>query len=188
MHYSRWRKHGNPLETRRRTPFNFTKKGVGYIDLGNNCFALCDIDDFENLSKNTWSRNAGGYATRTENFGSARKCVFMHRQILSVEGEKFVDHINHNVADNRKSNLRIVTHSQNQLNRVSEGEVPYKGVKINKTGKRVRRFAAYIKQGGRQRFLGHFLTPEEAASVYDCEAQKEFGEFAFLNFPEDSRR
>lgn len=36
----------------------------------------------------------------------------------------------------------------------------------------------------RKKNLGYFETPEEAAKVYDAEAKKRYGEFAFLNFPD----
>jgi hypothetical protein len=40
----------------------------------------------------------------------------MHRLLLSAPKELDVDHINRNTLDNRRSNLRLVTQSQNSMN------------------------------------------------------------------------
>jgi len=42
-------------------------------------------------------------------------------------------------------------------------------------------FRAYITRDGRQRHLGYFKTPEEAAIAYNGAARIVFGEFARLN-------
>ena len=40
----------------------------------------------------------------------------LHRFITNCPREKVVDHINHNTLDNRKANLKICTHFENQQN------------------------------------------------------------------------
>ena len=41
---------------------------------------------------------------------------YIHRLILNAQKGQEVDHINHNTLDNRRCNLRIVTHKENRLN------------------------------------------------------------------------
>lgn len=116
-----------------------------------------------------------------------KRIVLMHRLILSriLERElgryEFVDHINNNPLDNRRSNLRLATPSQNLGNRVrnKNNTSGYKGVTWNK---QTHRWKAAIQAQGKARHLGYFSTPEEAHEAY-CKAAKElFGEFA--NFGE----
>ena len=54
----------------------------------------------------------------------------MHRYILNLKKGDMIDHINGNGLDNRRSNLRICTHTQNQANRrLSKNNTSgYKGV------------------------------------------------------------
>ena len=104
----------------------------------------------------------------------------MHRVILNAPPGREVDHINRNGLDNRRSNLRLATHAQNEANKPPRGE--YKGAYwCKKSG----RWRASIRVDGRLRHMGRFATREEAARVYDDAALEAFGEFAYLNFPRD---
>ena len=74
--------------------------------------AILDDEDYKQLSKRKWYFS-GAYAARFEN----RRVVFLHKEIMKPETGQVVDHINHNKLDNRKSNLRVVTPSENSFNR-----------------------------------------------------------------------
>jgi hypothetical protein len=100
----------------------------------------------------------------------------LHRVILQAPPELLVDHKNHLITDNRRSNIRLATNKQNSWNsrprRSNRGD--YKGVCLNKkTGKYVARIT-----------IGHFDTEQEAAEAYDSAAKHFHKEFAWLNFPE----
>ena len=73
----------------------------------------------------------------------------------SDPGEKLVDHINKDKADNRLCNLRLATFKQNNYNQNSCG-VTIKG----------NRFRASIQEDGKKIFLGSFKTREEATKAY----------------------
>lgn len=91
------------------------------------------------------------------------------------------EHANGSHAQDRLSNLRICSRSENGANRkVNRGtESPYKGItKLKDTGK----YRAKLEHQGRIYRLGHFTTPEAAALAYDQKARELFGEFAKLNF------
>lgn len=81
--------------------------------------------------------------------GGNRKNMLMHRLIVSPEEGTEIDHINRNGLDNRKKNLRCVSHAQNLQNQVKH--------KNNNSGHRnvywseeKRKWIAEIKINGRQ--------------------------------------
>lgn len=47
---------------------------------------------------------------------SGKPCLKLHRFVMNCPRDKEVDHINHNTLDNRKQNLEICTHFENQQN------------------------------------------------------------------------
>jgi hypothetical protein len=51
--------------------------------------------------------------------------------------------------------------------------------------KQPRKWRAAINIDGKQRHLGHFDDPADAARAYDRAALEAWGEFAVLNFPGD---
>ena len=127
--------------------------------------------------------------------------TFLHRWIFGEENipeGMQIDHINGNPLDNRKSNLRLCTLMQNQINRKSKNPYSkYNGVSYN-NGKNKRvstgsrrcisrpwRATITIKAGEGKTNLGTYATEEEAAIAWDKVAYKHFKEFAQLNFPEN---
>jgi len=111
-----------------------------------------------------------------------RECtVGMHRLILGVTDPKVeVDHIDHNGLNNTRANLRVCTKTENLRNsrRRRDNTSGFKGVCWNK---RDQHWRALIYIAGKQRYLGVFHTPEEAAQAYNNAAVIHFGEFAHLN-------
>jgi hypothetical protein len=101
----------------------------------------------------------------------------MHRLILGAQKGQQVDHLNHNTLDNRRSNIRLCTRSQNMHNRGNQrnNTSGYKGVFLHKqTGQ----WRTQIAINGKIIYLGRYKTPELAYIAY-CQAAKErHGEFA----------
>lgn len=80
-------------------------------------------------------------------------------------GDSQVDHINGIKDDNRRENLRLVTHSENQHNRRSA-----KGCYFHK---RDNKWLAQITINGKSRYLGYYETESEARNAY-VEAKAKF--------------
>ncbi|MBP7054031.1 MAG: HNH endonuclease [Phycisphaerae bacterium] len=152
------------------------------IPLTRNKAALVDLADFVWLSEFKWrAMRVGGkfYACRTEK----GRTVLMHRRIMNPPEGMVVDHKNDNGLDNRRINLRICTQAQNRYNsRPRAGRSGYKGVYPQGD-----KWYGLVEHKGRQHYVGSFATPVEAARARDRKAIQLFGEFAWLNFPTESR-
>lgn len=104
----------------------------------------------------------------------------MHRIVLDAPQGTLVDHKNGDRLDNRRCNLRLATRSQNAANTPPKpGRL--KGVFFDKARNL---WQARIMVNWKERYIGRFLTQEEAARAYDLKAREYFGEFAALNYPE----
>ncbi len=112
----------------------------------------------------------------------------MHQFIMQTEQE--VDHIDGDGLNNCKANLRIVTHAQNiQNQRVQRrSKSGYRGVTYFPDcgeWKRNKPWRARIKVNGQDRTIGYFETPEQAATAWNEEAVKVWGQYARLNKVEE---
>lgn len=147
------------------------------IPLTQGKFSIVDDEDFEEMSKFKWclsgdKRYAAGWV--------GGRMTYMHRVLTGNDKTKKTDHINRNGLDNRRSNLRLVTNSQNSMNRNSgsNNTSGYKGVTWDKTHNK---WKAYIRIDGRQKNLGFFSNKSDSVLAYDKAAKKYFGEFAKTN-------
>jgi hypothetical protein len=141
-------------------------------------YAMVDDEDFDRLNQWKWHRGPSGYVAR-HIWSRGRSVRFrMHREILNCPGGYEVDHINGNPLDNRKSNLRICTKSENQWNKGlgKDNTSGFKGVSAER-GK----WQARIRVKTVRRHLGLYETPLEAALAYDAAALELHGEFAKTN-------
>jgi hypothetical protein len=123
--------------------------------------ALVDAADAEAIGAYRWSMSDHGYAWRTVYVGGKKRHVRMHRQLLGLTpGDGVhVDHINGAKLDNRRGNLRVATHAENQQNRHG---LSYRGASWYARGKC---WHAQATLAGNYHHLGYFATREEAAAV-----------------------
>jgi hypothetical protein len=125
-------------------------------------------------------------AWRVDRYGYVTGNVAMHRAVMKAAPGVDVDHIHNQRNDDRKSQLRICTRSQNCHNRqkIANGKTTrYKGVWETKYGYftaqlKVRQPDGKIKRVG----CGYFDTALAAAVSYDQKAVECFGEFSKTNF------
>lgn len=134
-------------------------------------FVLFDREDLELVNKYTWFIGSHGYACA--HIAGSREMILMHRLIAKTPIDLDTDHRNHNTLDNRKSNIRVCTTSQNMINiDIGEGK-KYKGVHKSRNN------TFYAKNANIH--LGTFATPELAAQAYNEAVKARYGEFAQLN-------
>lgn len=152
------------------------------LQLPSGLVALVDEDDFESvLAAGPWhAKRDGPRTTYVVKTPKPRVQIYLHHFLTNWPE---TDHINGDGLDNRRSNLRQVTHRQNMANQRlrRDSKSGYKGVNRSRS-----RWQAGIKVDYRQRHLGTFETAEEAARAYDAAAIAAWGEFARLNFPASS--
>ena len=113
---------------------------------------------------------------------NTKKREFLHRLIMDTPKNREIDHINHNIFDNRKENLRICTAKENHRNTLMHrtNKTGYKGVSFA-SNMVSRPFEAKIRVNGVKKFLGYFMSARSAAFAYNIAARHYFGEFALLN-------
>jgi hypothetical protein len=150
------------------------------IPLTKGRMAIVDDQDFEWLSTYKWYFNSQkGYAATPKKMqDGTTKTISMQREIMNTPAGMETDHINGNKLDNRRENLRVATHTQNQSNRGKQknNTSGFKGV-ILLNGKWYRQ----IKYKWKNYHGGPFNTPEEAAADYDRAALELHGEFSNTN-------
>lgn len=126
-----------------------------------------------------WHECGRGYAAR-----SVRgRNILLHREIIKKKLEideipkgLMVDHIDGNMLNNTRSNLRLCTPQQNAQNRKRHrnNTSSVKGVYFHKQN---RRWCADICYMGKIRHLGYYHTLEEAARARRKAEKELFGEF-----------
>lgn len=135
-----------------------------------------DADVFARAQKHSWHMHRK-YPATTLGSGRAAKKLYLHRFVLGDLGT-VIDHRNGDRLDNRRSNLRRATKSQNTANigRISTNKTGFKGVMHYGD-----RFRAFAHLNGQTRYLGTFDSAKDAACAYDREAKRIFGRFAKTN-------
>ncbi len=145
--------------------------------------AIVDDDDLPRLQMYKWHAARGGrggvkvYATsRYRNSEGKKRTLYMHRFILSAPRGSEIDHINGDPLDNRKSNLRFCTRSQNMHNVIPKK--PGKGSRYVGVVPHKKRWRARTKVAGKDKHIGTYDTEEQASEAYSAFVRKEFGAFA----------
>jgi hypothetical protein len=159
---------------------------VAHVALTLGYHAIIDAEDAQVVGKFNWralvkKRKDGGircvYAVSSCRDENAKgKTIYLHRIIVCPNDEMHVDHVNGDGLDNRRSNLRAATPSQNRMNQKVRRDSK-SGVKGVYFDARRRVWTASIKVNGKKFSLGSFALASDAAQAYASASLRLHGEF-----------
>ena len=148
-----------------------------------------DAVEFERVSKLSWfalpsKKTSNVYAARMEHLPDGKKrLVLLHRFIMQCDGD--VDHEDGNTLNNKKSNLRPCTDTQNGGNQklAKNNTSGYKGVHWHNQALKWQA-GVFKKEILKRKYhsCGLFDDKIDAARAYDRKAIELFGDFARTNF------
>lgn len=148
--------------------------GVGWTSNTNREFYF-DIEDYEKIKDICWIESNEGYIIGR--IPDTNKTARLHNL---VTGFKYVDHIRHNLFDNRKSELREANDFYNSKNRSLPSN--------NKSGRtgvcwhtKSSKWRAYITYNKEHIELGEFDNYEDAVKARSDAEEQLFGEWSYNN-------
>jgi hypothetical protein len=118
-----------------------------------------DVEDVERVQEHRWCLHPVKQKDRMAFYvycDPLRK--ELHRFLIAGDSALHVDHIDGNRLNNRKANLRLVTHQENQFNQTRARGYTWH--------KRVQKWQSQIVKDGRLIYLGLFNTEPEARAAY----------------------
>jgi hypothetical protein len=145
------------------------------VQLNNSYVSLINDCDLDLINRHNWFVINDGhnpYACSKKNGMHIR----MHRLIVNAREGQIVDHINGNTLDNRRENLRIVSASQNAINRRkrSDNKSGVTGVHFSKAHNR---WFACINIDKKKQNIGLFKTMEEAVAARKEKEKEVYGDY-----------
>ena len=165
--------------------------GAKVIPMPHGKWFFVDQIDYERLKDCPFNPVSVGYPASNWIKCPENKGGRVHREIMiEVMGrggvsDQSVDHINGNILDNRRSNLRLCSHHGNMRNQnKSSGSSKFKGVYRGQTPGTWKAGYSFKSQGmkrSKSHHLGTFQSEVEAALAYDAAITAAFGDFAKTN-------
>lgn len=149
------------------------------IPLTKGKFAIIDAEDAAKISGMRF------YAVNIGNKWYAKsKDVYLHHIIIGRPGIGFhTNHENGDGLDNRKVNLRHITHAKNLKNSKmnSRNSSGFRGVSFDRSRKK---WIVVTSLRGKIRTIGRFNSKHAAALAFDKFTAQNFGTQISLNFPD----
>lgn len=145
----------------------------------------CDHANLAEAQKNWVSTR--GYAARRSTLSERAKgyptSVYFHRIVVgaATDSAGCVDHVNGDITDCRRTNLRKCTKKNNSRHRTrayQHSKSGVLGIVTRVTSKGSARFLAYIHTDKKTRYLGTFLTMHEAVAARTASESSIFGDYA----------
>jgi hypothetical protein len=137
---------------------------------------LFDKEDYEKIRQHKWYENYDGYVFTKINGVK----IFLHRFVLNMQPHSgdgiVVDHIDHNKMDNRKSNLRTATISQNKMNNTGyQNTSGFIGVGWHKS---LKKYFVRISINKVETHVGYFEDIKDAVKARLMAEKEHYGEFS----------
>lgn len=150
--------------------------GVGYLSSGEEFYF--DLEDYELIKNYCWWKNDEGYLIASLN---NNKKIRLSRLIMNESDPSIrIDHKNHNTMNNRKSNLRRATSSENAMN--SElSSANTSGVTGVLLDKKYNKWVASIMVNYKSIHLGRFDKFDDAVKARKEAEEKYFGKWSYDN-------
>lgn len=153
---------------------------LAYVPLTKGFEAVIDASDAHLVDSFNWCASENGYcvyAKHVHTSDGGRKTMLLHRVITGADDDVIVDHIDGNGLNNRRSNLRTATHSQNMFNQRT-GRANTSGFKGVSWHKDMAKWEAHIQANGKKVNLGYFSSPEDASNARKAAAVRLHADFA----------
>lgn len=157
--------------------------GIGYTFKGEEFWF--DLEDYDKIKNYCWYYDDGYLHANITIDKGKQDCISLHRLVMDFPEDLEVDHIKHppkheNKFDNRKSNLRIVTKSKNQMNKHMQ-ENNTSGVVGVRWHERDQVWEAFIGKNNENIYLGRSTNKEDMIRIRKEAEEKYFGEYSFVN-------
>lgn len=155
--------------------------GIGYTSKGDEFWF--DKEDYDIIKDYSWFKHHKYF---TASVPMTNKKIFLHRLIMGLADSEYdykidVDHIvTENKFDNRKSNLRIVTKSQNNINKIIQrnNTSGCSGVTYHT---RDNVWEVTINIDGKRKYIGRFNNKQDAIDKRKWAEDYYYGEYSYDN-------
>lgn len=153
------------------------KFGIGYTFKGEEFYF--DLEDYDKIKDYCWYKTRQGYIKTSYQ----KNNIVMHKLVMGLYDnnnyDKYdVDHIYHNKNDNRKSQLRLATRSQNSMN-CKVKSTNTSGVTGVSWDKDRNKWIANIKVNYKNIYLGCYDNIKDAIKARQDAEIKYFGEYRY---------
>ncbi len=136
------------------------------------------IDSFnlDRVSGHNWWITKKGYVEGVV----CGKNTMLHRYLTNCDDEHLIDHKNHITWDDRLSNLRVCSESENRYNSSMQSNNTSGTIGVS-WEKRDKKWRAYISADNKRIELGKFINYEDAVNARQIAEEKYHKEFSYAN-------
>lgn len=154
--------------------------GKGYTEKGEEFWF--DKEDYNLISNYSWHTDKSGYYVAGIKKDDGRwSTIKLHRLVMGVKDPKQqVDHIGHNLSDNRKVFLRVVTCQENTINkrRLDSNTSGVTGVYFDRKRSK---WISQIRYDEKVYVIGAYNNFNDAVKARKEAEEKYFGEYSYDN-------